>query len=146
MSRKVKTLALVAATAAVFGGLGAAASVTLLVDARQGPAGEVGPVGPAGPSGSQGPEGPQGERGRPGADAPLYDETLAGLVNAVDVLTEMRPEPAAARLPAGAYVFMAGVSGQPNYGCPESSEFVGFTRIPMLSGVNYSVNLCRLSR
>ncbi|MCK5926969.1 MAG: hypothetical protein KAG80_02120 [Nocardioides sp.] len=146
MSEKVKTLALVAVTAAVFGGLGAAASAALLVDGREGPAGERGPAGPAGPPGALGPAGPEGPRGEAGDAAPAYDETLAGLVNTVDVLIETQPEPAAARLPAGAYVFMAGVSGQPNYGCPESSEFVGFTRIPMVSGSAYSVNLCRLTR
>ena len=84
--------------------------------------GEPGPRGSPGPKGDPGPEGLQGPRGELGAP---------GL-----------PGPAAPGAEAGVYVFARAVSGHPNWGCPEGTEWTGWVPLTYSSGVTEDFTVC----
>lgn len=103
----------------------------------EGPQGEPGVVGPTGPAGPSGPRGPAGR-----SSEPADDEAVQTLVDQVAALTDELDEwTANASGIRHSYTMIPSQSGLENFGCGRG-KFVGFSSIPMRSGVSYGITVC----
>ena len=140
---RILILGIFAATCG-FGGAAAFSVVKHPGSVMAGQPGPRGPEGPAGATGAAGPAGPRGPRGHAGRDAkPSDDAGLQELRVQVSALRDELVQRSASSSSGihSSYVLIPSESGLDNFGCGDA-KFVGFSSIPMQSGVSYATTVC----